>query len=427
MANRIGRAISVGLGFEDSYGAGQVAPALHIIGRSNLRMTPVRQLDPTPEVSYDPNPAEPIEGPHSLDGEFGQVASADATPFMVEAFTGSCPFLGSTSQQITCSGVQVDDTVTLTTSEGAVVFTAKAAEDVGAREFKCEDGGGWTDAETAASLRAVVNGHVKFSAPAPGAAVVVASSATSLPLQGGSSNAGRLAVASVAPHFWRGKLVNAAFKSLIAEKWDHRNGKGDLYKGLIVYGMRLSLAKRSAGPVVVISWRVRSIGAAPDRNRGDRFDATPIEYTDRRLGQQGASLTVDGSSDLAKLITQFDLDVSWEVHEQDGVTGNPFADDVDLGEVTIEATMRARRPAADTVFALCDDEPHAFVLTIPQPKNPTRYVQITLPEAKVAQIEAPDESDRGPVDESFRVAPYSKNNSLGTSLQFDIVNDRTTL
>lgn len=50
---------------------------------------------------------------------------------------------------ITAASVQVDDTVTI----GGVVFTAKAAENIGARQF---DQSG-TDAQTIASLRAVVN------------------------------------------------------------------------------------------------------------------------------------------------------------------------------------------------------------------------------------------------------------------------------
>lgn len=67
---------------------------------------------------------------------------------------------------VTCEVVAVGDTVTLTSLAGDVVFTAAAAENIAAREFKCEDPGPWTDNDTAASLAAVVDGHTLFDAVA---------------------------------------------------------------------------------------------------------------------------------------------------------------------------------------------------------------------------------------------------------------------
>ena len=95
MANRTGMALGVNIGFEDSFGAGAATPAGHTVPRSALRFGAAEQFGETPEIQSNPNPAQPIDGPYSAEGEMGIVATADFMPLIFKMFTGNITTSGT--------------------------------------------------------------------------------------------------------------------------------------------------------------------------------------------------------------------------------------------------------------------------------------------------------------------------------------------
>jgi len=322
MGNRIGSNVGIYVGIEDSYGAGQATPNLFQIPRSGLRVHPVDGSGESSEINPNPNPAEPLAGTIDLNGELGQVVSADCLPLLLNLMFGNATKTGAS-----------------------------------------------------------------------------------------------------APYSWETKLLANAMKSAIVEKYDSANAKADLIKGVIVYSLKLSY--RKAAEALVATWGFMGIGAAPTRNGGSQFDSSPTVFTDRRHSMKDVTLLVDGAATLAPLVTQFDISFTFEAVRQDGLTGNAFADGMDKGACTIEASLRARRPAADSIYALANGAEHTFKLTSPRPGAATRYFELSLPECYVKQTEPADESGKGPVDEVYKVIPFYSNNADSTAAKFTVANDQS--
>ena len=89
MADRLGRNIAVGVGIEDSYGAGQASPKEYTLGRSTLNVSAVQTVTQTPEIRGDPNPAQPIRDIVDLSGQLALVTSVDAMPLLLNLMCGN--------------------------------------------------------------------------------------------------------------------------------------------------------------------------------------------------------------------------------------------------------------------------------------------------------------------------------------------------
>ena len=368
------------------------------------------------------NPMRPPRGYLRASGPLPLLAEEAVLGLLFERFFDQYVPRGATSQSITCANVEVGDNITLTVGGINTVFTAAAAESIPAREFKCEDDFSWTNAQTANSLKNVIDGHADFSAEGatfPPFITVIATPAPAAPITGTSSNGTRLAIVGVAPFHHMFKLLSAApaAKSMGMEEWDAAASKGDQFDGVLVAGIEITARKEPSD--FVVRFQLEGCGAVL-LDEAAQVSETPELHAGQLFSLLNISALIDTVAALA--VDEIQLSIRREITWKYPMDGLRRATYPLPGGCTIEGSITGVFDTTSLIRELADGESHSVLISLPLIGDDDKKLIFKLDEVDAFRQSAPTIDGPGERQVTVQIAPHHTSGADGSAFSVQLLN-----